>query len=132
MAKVLIVGNALVVKSSYPTATWEKLAKYAPKSLSLYEGEGKETKPVFKVGLTTGEGSVNQYGVSFNGTDHGTEKLATLTMLIPADVEDAKAWAEETIGTAIIKLNKVEKGVKEALDAVNAELKEVRENISVA
>ena len=129
MAKILAVGDVLVVTS---TKTLEELAfveKHRPKALELRSEDGKEV--VFKVGTTCGNGSINGFGVSFGSASHDDNKFATITLPIPAGVTDAEKYAIDTIGTSIIKLNQIEEGLDAAIDEAKEELAEVKANITV-
>ena len=130
MAKITIVGDAMVVTSSKTLEDIKTLEKYRPKALALYSEDGKEE--IFRVGSTKGNGSIGTYGASFGSVTHDDDKLATITMGIPTGTVDAMAYAEEVIGVSIINLNKVEAQFDEALDEVAAERAEVRSNITVA
>ena len=133
MAKITIVGDALVVTSAKTLEAIKTLEKYRPKALRLYEtDEDGKKQEAFVVGSTKGNGSINQYGASFNGVTHDDQKLATITMQIPAGTTDAVEYAAEKIGVAIIMLNKVEAQIDEALAEVAAEKATVRENIVLA
>lgn len=129
MAKITIAGDAMVVESAHTLETIKTLEKYRPKALSLFDEDGKTE--IFKVGSTTGKGSINAYGASFGGVSHNDGKKATITMMIPEKVADAKAYAEETIGVAIIYLNRVEAQFESAIASVNTEKAAVRESITV-
>lgn len=129
MAKILIAGDAMVIESAHTLETLKTLEKHRPKALCLYSEDGKEV--VFKVGTTAGEGNINGYGASFGSVSKNGEKKAIITMRIPADTAYAAAYAEDVIGNAIIKLNKVEAQFEDALEGVEAEKAEVRENITV-
>lgn len=129
MAKIHVVGNALVIKSGCKLEDIKTLEKYNPKALALYDEEGKVT---FKVGTTTAQGSINQYGASFRDASMDDEKKATITLAIPAGITNAAEYAEEVVGVAILNLNKVEEGVGEAIAEVAAERAKIRESITVA
>lgn len=130
MARITIVGDAMVVTSTKTLEDIKTLEKFRPKALALFSEDGKEE--IFKVGTTTGEGSIGTYGASFGSASHDDKKLATITMSIPTGTDDAKKYAEEKIGVAIINLNKVEEQFDAALAEVENEKAEVRANITVA
>lgn len=133
MAKVTIVGDAMVVTSIAKLEDIKTLEKYAPKALSLFEkDEDGKKEEVFRVSTTTGDGSIGEFGASFASVTHDEAKLATITMCIPKGITDAKEYAAETIGKAVMALNKVEAQFKAALEGVEAEKKAVRENITIA
>lgn len=133
MAKITIVGDAMVVTSTKTLENLKTLEKYRPKALRLYEtnDEGKREE-VFTVGTTKGTGSINQYGASFASETHDDAKLATITLPIPTGTANAKEYAAEKIGVAITLLNKVEAQIDGALADVAAEKAKVLENITVA
>ena len=128
MAKVTIAGSSYVIASAIPMADLEAVKKYRPSALALVDEETKETR--FKVG--TGSNSVNDYGVSFGGVSNDDAKLATATLPIPADTEDAKAYVLDKAGMAIMNLNKVETGISAALAEIKAERDAIAQNITVS
>ena len=133
MAKITIVGDAVVITSTQKLEDIKLLEKYRPKALCLYEtGENGKKEEVFKVGSTDGNGAISVYGASFGSTTHDDEKLATITMSLPRDVSDAKQYVADAVGVSILNLNKVESQFAEALAEVVAEKAAVMENISIA
>ena len=128
MAKVTIAGNSYVVTSSVSMADLETVKKHRPSALAITDPETKET--LFKVG--TGSNSVNDYGISFGGVSNDDAKLATATLPIPADTEDAKTYVLDKAGLAIMNLNKVETGIAAALEEIKAERDAIAENIKVS
>lgn len=129
MARIIIAGNAMVIESAHTLDTIKTLEKYRPKALTLYDEDGKTE--MFKVGTTTGKGSINAYGASFGSASKNEEKKAIITMDLPAGTTDAKAYAEDAIGVAIIYLNRVEEQFAEAMASVAEEKETVRSNITV-
>lgn len=94
---------------------------------------GKENKePIFKIGTTTSEGSINVYGASFSGETHDDLKFATITIALPKIEGDVVDFVAEKVGVGIINLNKLEDSIEDALLGVSAERAEVMANISVA
>lgn len=130
-ASIKIAGSACVIESAHSLADIAVLEKYRPKTLCLYEGEAGKKEEVFRVGTASkGTGSINAYGAAF-GPQASKDGKATITMLIPDGTEDAKKWAEEHIGVAILSLNKVEKQFEAALAEVKEEKKAVSDTITV-
>ena len=128
MAKITIAGNSYVITSAISMADLETVKKYRPTALSITDAETKET--LFKVGI--GSGSVSDYGISFGGVTNDDEKLATATLSIPTDVEDAKAYVLDKAGLALANLNKVEAVITEALEEIRAERDAIAANIRVS
>lgn len=129
MAKIIIAGDAMVVKSAHTLDTIKTLEKYRPKALALFDEDGKTE--LFRVGTTTGKGSISSLGASFGSSSKDDEKKAVITMEIPAGTADAEAYAEKTVGVAIIYLNRVEEQFAAALEEVEDEKAAVRANITV-
>lgn len=134
MAKIVIAGSAMVVTSAAKLEDIKTLAKYAPKALRLFEkDEDGKKEEVFAVCVAEGgKGSIGNYGASFDNVTHDKDGKATITMCIPGDVKDAKEYAAETIGKAVMLLNKVEAQFEAALKSVDAEKSAVRANITIA
>ena len=132
MAKITIVGDAMVVNSTKKLEDIKRLEKYEPSALMLFEtnDEGKK-EPVFAVGSTTGEGSIGCYGASFASTTRDGQGLASITLKIPTDVGDVKQYAVEKIGKAILLLNKVEEQIDEALAQVDSDMEVMLSNIEI-
>ena len=129
MAQIIIAGDAMVVKAAYTLETIRTLEKYRPKALSLFDDDGKTE--IFRIGTTTGKGSINSYGASFGSSSKDDEKKAIITLEIPSGTEDAKTYAEDVIGIAILYLNRVEEQFADALASVENEKATVRENITL-
>ena len=130
MAKIVIAGDAVVVKSSLKLEDIKTIAKYQPKALTLMGGEdGKE--PIFAVGVSTDAGDITVYGASFGRAD--AEGKAIITMVTPGvPTEKAKEWVADKLGAAITNLNALEAKLPGVLADIAAERAVVMENISVA
>ena len=129
-ASVRIFGQACVVESEYTVEDIAKLEKFRPNALTLYQGDGKDKELVFAVGTTKGKGSIGKFGASF-GSNSASSGKAAITMMIPEGVNDAKKWAVDTIGKAIIDLKTVEDQYAAALADVDAEQATIEAAITV-
>lgn len=127
MAKIKNAGGAVALVSDLRLEEIELLEKYRPKALTLYEGD----EAVFRVS-TGSEGDVSKYGACFAAATRDEAALAEHTILIPADVTDVKEFAVESIGPAVLQLNRVEEQAKAALTGIKDELAKVREAVSIA
>jgi hypothetical protein len=105
----------------------ETVKKYRPSALAITDPETKET--LFKVGI--GSNSVSDYGISFGGVSNDDKKLATATLPIPADVEDAKEYVLDKAGLALVQLEKAEAEITEVLADIRAERASIAESIKV-
>jgi len=127
MAKVAIAGSSYVITSAVSQADLEMVKKYRPSALTIVESETNET--LFKVG--TGYNSLSDYGISFGGVSNDDAKLATATLSIPSDVENAKEYVLDKAGLAIACLIKIEEGVADALEDIRTELDTIAQNIRI-
>jgi len=75
---------------------------------------------------------ISSSGFMTVGVSNGEEKLATATLSIPSDVEDAKEFVLDKAGLALANLNKVEAGISAALEEIKAERNAIAENINVS
>jgi hypothetical protein len=142
MAKVTIAGNSYVITSAVAMADLETVKKYRPSALAITDPETKET--LFRVGIGAGSvndfdfslgigaGSVNNYDISFGGVSNDDAKHATVTMPIPADVENAKEYVLDAAGMALVNLEKVEAEIAEVLGEIRTERNSIAESIKVS
>ena len=128
MANTTIAGNSYVIESAVSMADLETVKKYRPSALAITDPETQET--LFKVGL--GSNSVSDYGISFGGVSNDEKKLATATLTIPHDVEDAKEYVLDKAGLALVNLGKVEDGIAKALEEIRTERNTIAGNIKVS
>lgn len=132
MAKITITGDAVVITSSQTLEDIRVLEKYRPKALCLFDvDENGQKEEAFKVCSTNGSGTINQYGASFGSATHDDQKRATITLTLPRGIDDATEYVAETIGAAILSLNRVEQQFAAALAGVADEKAAVMESISV-
>lgn len=133
MAKILIAGNAVVIRSGLQLADIKKLEKYSPKSLYLYEEDEETGKkfPVFRVGTTKGNGSASSSAVFFGSACHSEDGLATITTQLPEGVTSVRDWVADEYGLAVVRLNKIEAGFEASLTAVDEAKAEMEANIEI-
>jgi hypothetical protein len=127
MAKIKSTGDAVSLVSDLKLEDIRLLAKHRPKALALYDGDNV----TFRVS-TGDKGSVSKFGVCFASATRDEAGLAVHTPMMPAEVKDAKEFAVEEIGVAVLQLKSVETQAKTALAEVKAELQQVREAIVIA
>lgn len=128
MAKTKIFGDSVVITSSVKLADLKNVAKYAPKALILKGGEdGKEE--IFGISVGEGAGHINSWGATFAPSTRDAEGRATITMMIPASVTDAKDWMVEDFGGALMNLAKVEEKLPEVIAEIAANKKAVEDSI---
>lgn len=130
-ATAVVVGGALVITSSATPDEIATIRKYRPNALKLMEGEGAHKEQIFMIGLEDGPGSINKFGAMYSKRTDKYGK-ATITINIPEEEENPKAWAEEMLGVSILHLRKTEKQFAAMLDDVKQEKAAVAAAISVA
>ena len=114
-AHVEISGASAVVESDIDLEDWKRIEKYAPEALKIVEEESGDT--LFKVMTGPMGGSINKYGVVF-GSYANTGK-ATVTVILDDNVEDKVQAVKDTIGSALLDLNEIEKEIPEILKEIN-------------
>jgi len=125
---VTIAGSSYIVTSSVTLADLETVNKYRPSALTITDPDSKEI--LFKVG--TGSNSISIYGISFGGISNDGGKLATTTLMIPSDVENAKEFVLDKAGLAIANLEKIESSIGGVLEEIRAERNALSERIMVS
>jgi hypothetical protein len=128
MAKIKMVGQALVLTSGVKAATIAQLAKFKPDALQLKEGEKKETVYGMNVGSSA---SFTKFGAIFNATT--ADGFAQLTLSAPV-IEDAakkEAYIKDNYGYALLNLNKLEAQINTIADDTAEEFAAMSESIEV-
>jgi len=133
MAKVTIVGEAIVITSELTLDDIQTVGKYRPDALVLMGGED-DKDAVFCIGTTNrNPGSIGRFSAEFGGETHDENKFATITLLNNAgDVDDIREAVAEELGVAILNLNKIEERVPAVLAEIAAEKAAILANITVA
>jgi len=127
-AKGRVAGGAFIVTSAATPEELKTLAKYRPAALKLVDKETKNVKYVVMPGK--GQGDINDNGAIF-GEHTDPDGKATITFAIPDGVTDAKAWAVENLGGALLKLSEVEKQFADQLESVKADMEAIEASITV-
>ena len=129
MAKVAVMGNAIVITSGVKIEDLKTIQKYRPCALTLFGGEdGKEPMFVVKTGCAS---SFNKYGATFAEATRG-ENGGYATMTIVDEISgDPAEFVAEKYGTAIRNLNALEEKLNGVLDEIVAERQSVKDSITV-
>ena len=129
MAKITVVGNAVVITSSMKLEDLKTIKKYRPDALILKDDDGD---PVYAIGVGP-TGNLNSCGAEFSGATHDEEKLATITMAYTGSEDaDVKEVVAEQVGASIITLNKLEATLPAVLEEIATEKAAILETITVA
>lgn len=102
MAKVQLVGSALVITSAIKRETLKLLKQHYPEALTL---KSKEDEPIYKIDLGYTP-SITNYGIVF--TTENEEGYAQTTMLLNPALKDRKDYVKKQYGHSILKLQQLE------------------------
>lgn len=106
MAKIIIAGSSIVLKSEAKLEAIQKLTQYKP---LLLEKRGEKDELIFKVAVAAkGDGSISDKAVYFAPVTHDAEGKATVTLPIPEDVKDAKEYAADLLANTFTQLSELE------------------------
>ena len=121
MAKIVVSGNSVVIKSEVKLEDIKLVEKYAPNALVLLGGEdGKE--PVFRLGVSkNGNGSVDRFGAIFDATTTSAEGFATITMALCSFDGDLKEFLADQLGAQMRQIAAIENSIPGTIDQVNAD-----------
>ena len=129
MAKIVITGSAIVLKSDLTLDTLKKLKKYDPSALKVQDDK---ERLVFKADIAAeGNGSVCEKAVFFAPVTHDAEKKATVTLQIPDSVTNAAEYAADLLGAAFTALEGLEDTMAAASVEVDAKKAAMLEKIVV-
>ncbi len=132
MAKVTIVGNAVVITSSMKLEDLVTIKKYRPKALVLMGGENNKEE-LFGIDVgTSGNGGLNGVGAYFCAATHDDAKLACITTTLNGVQGDIKEYAADKFGEALIHLNTLEAKLPEVLADIATQKANIMANITVA
>lgn len=130
MAKTTVMGDAVVITSALKLEDLKDVAKYRKKSLVLKGGEdGKE--PIFAIAVAKGDnaGSIDANGAVFGRADANGK--AMITFIQDGDPDSIKARLADTLGGALINLNKLEEQLSGVISDIAADKARVLESINV-
>lgn len=130
MAKINVIGNAVVVTSAMTLEALKTIQKYRPSALNLMGGENNK-EVVFCVATGNGEGEINSNGAYFTEETHDEAKKACITMVMPSVTGDFKEYVADKLGKALTCLNALEVTLPTVLTEVQAEKAAVMAAITV-
>ncbi|MDR9824985.1 hypothetical protein RCJ22_05100, partial [Vibrio sp. FNV 38] len=102
-----IAGRALVIVSGVSLEDIKTVKKYRPEALLLHGGEDNK-EILYAISAGKGVGSINNVGAEFGGMAHDGSGKATITIILPDDVKDAKEYVSDTYGRKLLLINKIE------------------------
>ncbi len=124
LAKILIAGAAIVVKSSVKLDDWRKALAYDP-DLGLYDDD---EKPLFTVGIEKGPGSMDSHRIVFSSVPD-RNGFACVTMIPDTERADKEKMAAELYGLALLRLMEIERNIEDVLADAEEDSRFIAENI---
>lgn len=124
--KIRIVGNAMVLTSKLKLATIQKMEKYNPKALGLYEINKDEEVEVFKI-MSGKLSSINKFGIVF--AEANKDGYAVATTLFPADIKDKKEFIKDNFATVLFMLEDLEAAIETSCAELEAAFSKLDEDI---
>lgn len=112
--KIQIIAGIAVLTSSMTNTEIDTAQKYMPSALTLKDEGGN---PIFRVGHSS-TAALTNYGAIFDRAD--ADGYAQLALALPAEVADnaeaAKIWIIDQYAGSLLKIQKIESQVKDAMD----------------
>lgn len=132
MARINVTGRALVITSEVKLDDWKSVQKYRGEALKLKEkDEDGNKKEVFRVMVDeSGMGSVSNFGLCWGAADASGK--ATVTKLIPDNVEDVESYIVDTFGSVVMNVNKIEEAIPGAIEDAAKEREAILESVTIA
>lgn len=120
MQKIKILGNSVRITSDLTVEEIKTLQKYAPDALALSrETTDHYTEEYFRIAYKEGKDGMTEHGITFPSANNAGK--ATITALIPSNVENKKVFVTDHFRNIINNLIAVEKQAKKGLTNVTKE-----------
>lgn len=131
MAKITVAGTACVITSALKLKDIALMAKYRPDHLALYEEKDGKKILDFAIGVTEGKGHICEFGITFNSESNDGEGFAQITGSVPAGDGTVAERVAEAVGPAVLKLNKLEETLPDAIAALKAERQAMVDSVNI-
>lgn len=103
-ACIKVLAQTAVIESDFTPDEVKEIQKYRPEAMKMVDDK---ENPVFTIAkVSKGNGSINSIGAEYGDVKTAAGK-ACIKMEIPAG-EEPKAWIEEHVGVAILRLKAIE------------------------
>ena len=128
MAKVKILGNAVVITSELTTEQLGTVKKFTKDGLKLKDEKGNET---FTIAYTPGKSAISDYGINYG--EENTEGYAQATLMLDESIkaEDRMNVVLDNYAIAIGNLTTLESYVREAYASINKTVVEIKDSIEI-
>lgn len=129
MAKITIIGQAVVLTSVITVDDILLVKKYRPNALFLKGGEdGKED--IFAIDFKEGKNEINKFGITF-GSASRDNGYAVATFTTDYKGDDIREHIADEMGEALVNLNRLEANLPGLVFAIREERNNIVENIIV-
>lgn len=123
-AEIIVLGTAAVVKSGIALEDWKKALNFDPE-LGLYDDDDK---PLFRVSIEEGPGSMNKDRVVFSAIPT-KEGVACATIILDPTEEDKEKLVSEHLGLALLRLIEVEENLPKIIKEAEGNEEKVAQRI---
>lgn len=131
MARVKVVGSAAVIVSDAKLDDLKFVSKYRPEALQLFGGDDNKTLEYQVLVRDSGTGTIDANGAMFAEATNTEDGLACITMVMNGVTGNVKEWISDKLGSALIKLAKIEENLPNVIEEVKAERDSVMANIDI-
>lgn len=130
MAKVKVLGEAIVITAGVTLEDIKTVKKYRPEALRVMGGKD-DKELMFSIDTAVSFGEINKYGATFAHESHDAEKKATITMPLGEVKGDITEYVADMLGSAIEYLNAIEERFPAVLDEIAEKKAEIMSNIEI-
>ena len=125
MAKIKIIGDAMVVTSALKLEGLKKLDKFRAEALTIPDEEGNS---IFAISIGK-NANFSKYGATFTGEN--ADGFATTTIALPTGIDNAekRTYVRDTYGEALLNLISFESIIEAEICQLTEELAEAEANI---
>jgi hypothetical protein len=128
MAKLKIVGNAVVITSELTAEQLTTVKKFTKDGLKLKDEKGNE---IFAIAFTPGRSSISEHGINYGEVN--AEGFAQATLLLDESIkaEDRMNVVLDTYAIGIGNLKALETYIREAATSITKTVEDIKDSIEV-
>jgi hypothetical protein len=132
MAKLKVVGKALVLESRYTLGELQLIESHKPEILALKDKDNNDVFVIKCARNPESKGSISKYGVEFTST-FAKDAKATVTVLEDfPETEDVKDYLADKYGVMLSNVNQIEENATGACEEIKANLERIKEAIQIS
>lgn len=127
--KIIIAGTMVTFVSPHTLEELQTVSRYKPTALCLYEDDVLD----FAIFPGKGDGAIDSSAIMYGATTpDGTGHACASVPLPDYEGKNPATVVAEVFGPSVVKMNKIEEQVNEALAEVGAMMAKVTANISIS